>query len=98
MSRAILSYMYLTGIMMRQGFDELSLSKELGYRTLVPVSRWVNGASLPLPHELPLLAAILQEDVITVAIGWLMAQCPELEGKLRREILEPRGVVYPDTV
>jgi hypothetical protein len=55
-------------------------------------------SAMPLVTDLPLLAKVLDEDPITMAMGWLIANCYELERPLRKHILEPRGVDFPDPI
>jgi hypothetical protein len=43
MSRAVLFSVFLKKAMEVRGLDVLSLAKEMGYRTLGPVTRWCEG-------------------------------------------------------
>lgn len=95
MSESLLFNTYLTTRMAEVGVDELVLARELDYRTLVPVSLWCKGQTLPRAHVLPGIAAVLQADPVVVGTIWLASKCPELEGVLRAEVLEPRGVSLP---
>jgi len=97
-ARAVVFSMYLSRLMIREGFDELSLSKELGFRTLVPVWRWIESSAMPLATDLPLLAKVLNEDLITMSMGWLMAQCYELERPIRDQVLRPLSKEYLDPI
>lgn len=91
MSGSILFSVYLNERLSARGLDKLDLGRELGYRTLVPVSRWCRGEVLPPSSNLPAIAQVLNADPVEVSVVWLISKCPELEDVLFREVLEPRG-------
>lgn len=98
MARETLFSFYLSDRMKERDYDALTLSRELGYRTLVPVTGWCEGGSLPLPFELHRLATVLEVDPVALSVTWLAAQCYDLEEVLNNEVLIPRGAPLPRIV
>lgn len=95
MSEATLFNQYLVTRMTEIGVDQLTLARELDYRTLVPVGMWCSGQKLPYADVLPAIAAVLKVSPVDLGVIWLASKCRDLEEALRREVLEPRGINLP---
>jgi transcriptional regulator with XRE-family HTH domain len=75
--------------------SENELARELGYRLTTTIRLWLRGKTVPHAEELGRLAKALKTDPVEVALGWLIDQCPDLEGLLREDVLDHRGSVFP---
>lgn len=74
-------------------FNELTYELE-GIRPAV-VWSWLEGRSSPDPAVLPDVARALRTDLTEVATGWLIDRLPELHEPLYKEVLKPRGSLFP---
>lgn len=71
------------------------LSKELGYRTSLTLSRWFEGKALPSADDLFPLAMSLGADPVVLGVGWLIAQAPDLADIMDEEVLAHRQEKLP---
>jgi hypothetical protein len=63
------------------------LADSLGY-PLELIERWFEGACLPAPEDLPLIACALDLDPARVAVVWMIARIPVLDLPLSRLALD----------
>lgn len=95
MTGALLFSVYLQRHLLRNSMTAAELAHQLGYKTLIPVERWLRGETLPPSSALLGLALALTADPVEVAVGWLIAECPELTDVLQDEVLVPLGCDFP---
>lgn len=95
MTQSVLFTTYLHDLMTARKVSKDHLIHELGYKTAIPVTMWLEGRGRPMIDGLSALATVLQADPVDVVLGWVIDQCPELETVLRAEVLDPRRSNFP---
>jgi hypothetical protein len=95
MTQSILFATYLNDLLTSRKMTKDELIYNLGYRTAIPVTMWLEGRGRPMIDQLSALAAFLRVDPVEMVLGWVIDQCPELEDVLRKEVLDSRRSTFP---
>lgn len=95
MTGAMLFSIYLQRHLFRTSKTAAEIALHLDYKTLVPVDTWLRGEALPPSFVLPGIASFFGADPVEVSIGWLIAECPDLEDVLQDRAWRFWGATSP---
>jgi hypothetical protein len=56
---------------------------------------WFRGEVLLPSSTLPLFPDVPNVSLVEASVGWLLCECRELEGTLKRRVLEALGLDFP---